>query len=143
LHYEISNYARPGQQARHNLGYWRGQPYLGLGCAAYGFLRRGMGGVRYRNDVMPERYASGAPSSEEPLDAPTLMRERIMLGLRTAEGLDLGAEGAALGTEGWTPSRENAAAWLVSRGRIVREGSAVRIPKGAWLWADDTAARLF
>jgi oxygen-independent coproporphyrinogen-3 oxidase len=142
-HYEISNFARPGQEARHNLGYWRGQPYLGLGCAAYGFLRRGTGGVRYRNDPRPERYIDGSPSSAELLDAPTLMRERIMLGLRTAEGLDLDAAAVALGTAGWTPSRESAAAWLSSRGRIVRDGSVVRIPRSAWLWADDTAARLF
>ena len=40
-HYEISNYARPGQEARHNLGYWRGDEYLGLGCGAYGFVMAG------------------------------------------------------------------------------------------------------
>jgi putative oxygen-independent coproporphyrinogen III oxidase len=159
LHYEISNYARPGQQARHNLGYWRGDDYLGLGCAAYGFLRtRGQAdpfwgrgpkrqtwgdGVRYRNEIVPERYTSGAPSTEEPLDAQTLMRERIMLGLRMAEGLDVDAAASSLGTDGWTTGRERAAAWLAERGRIVRDRSIVRVPRAAWLWADDTAARLF
>src|SRR5579859_4952632 len=105
-HYEVSNYAQPGEEARHNLGYWRGDEYLGLGCAAVGFVRtggtggvggvggeRGEGaveGVRYRNEVLPEKYVarglgsspgpeSGAPT-REPLDGPTLMRERIMLG---------------------------------------------------------------
>ena len=38
-HYEISNYAVPGEEARHNLAYWRGDEYLGLGCAAFGFAR--------------------------------------------------------------------------------------------------------
>src|SRR5205823_8559402 len=51
-HYEISNYAREGEEARHNLGYWRGEEYLGLGCAAYGRV----GGVRWRNVVEPARY---------------------------------------------------------------------------------------
>jgi oxygen-independent coproporphyrinogen-3 oxidase len=53
-HYEVSNFAVPGEEARHNLGYWRGGEYLGLGCAAVGFLRvPGDGparGVRYRNE---------------------------------------------------------------------------------------------
>jgi oxygen-independent coproporphyrinogen-3 oxidase len=145
VHYEISNYARPGQEARHNLGYWRGAEYVGLGCAAYGFLRsEAGGGVRYRNDVSPQRYTAGAPRSEEPLDAPALMRERIMLGLRTRDGVDLDRAEASLGAPGWTPSRERAAAWLAERGRIVREGSSrLRVPREAWLWTDDTAARLF
>jgi putative oxygen-independent coproporphyrinogen III oxidase len=135
-HYEISNYARPGQEARHNLGYWRGDEYLGLGCAAYGFVLTGAeDGVRYRNDPSPERYVKGAPSTEEPIDAATRLRERVMLGLRVTDGIDLSG--------GLTPDRERSLAWLEERGRVVRQGSRVRIPPAAWLWADDTAARLF
>jgi oxygen-independent coproporphyrinogen-3 oxidase len=143
-HYEVSNYAVPGQEARHNLGYWRGDEYLGLGCAAYGFTLHERGrGVRYRNDPSPDRYVRGADATPEPLDAATLLRERIMLGLRVHDGFDLAEAGRALGTSGWTPERERAAAWLVGRGRIVREGSRLRVPRNAWLWTDDTAARLF
>jgi oxygen-independent coproporphyrinogen-3 oxidase len=146
-HYEISNYARPGQEAQHNLGYWRGHEYVGLGCAAYGFLRPeggGGGGVRYRNEVVPERYLEGAPSSEEPLAPDALMRERIMLGLRTRDGVDLDEAEANLGVAGCTPARERAVAWLVERGRLVAEGGTrLSIPAASWLWADDTAARLF
>src|SRR6185312_13621406 len=76
-HYEISNYARPGDEARHNLGYWRGHDYLGLGCAAYGTLSEGAtaSASRYRNETDPARYMERAESkqsttvSEEPLDA--------------------------------------------------------------------------
>mgnify|MGYP002401306596 CR=1 FL=1 len=148
VHYEISNYAHPGQEARHNVGYWRGDEYVGLGCAAYGFVRHGReaGGVRYRNEVLPERYAAGAAPSEEPLPPDALMRERIMLGLRTREGVDLDEAQASLGTPGWTAARERSAASLAERGRIVREGprgSRLRIPEASWLWTDDTAARLF
>ncbi len=149
-HYEISNYARPGEEARHNLGYWRGDEYLGLGCGAYGFARTGRGaeagGVRWRNAVSPERYMGGvAPESTEPLDAQTLLRERIMLGLRRSEGLDLdcAARELQLGASPWTPERSRASAWLEQRRRIVRDGSRIAIPKAAWLWTDDTAARLF
>jgi oxygen-independent coproporphyrinogen-3 oxidase len=144
-HYEVSNYAREGQEARHNLGYWRGDEYLGLGCGAYGFVMEARGhGVRYRNEVVPEKYVADAPeTTREPLDATTLMRERIMLGLRMAGGVDLDDAASDLGTEGWTEERRRASAWLEERGRIVREGSRARVPRPAWLWTDDTAARLF
>src|SRR5205085_2794886 len=58
-HYEISNYAAPGEEARHNLAYWRGDEYVGLGCGAYGMKRtraNGGGGVRWRNAIDPRRY---------------------------------------------------------------------------------------
>jgi putative oxygen-independent coproporphyrinogen III oxidase len=166
-HYEVSNYARPGHEARHNLGYWRGDEYLGLGCAAVGFSRDDIGGaagdagpargVRYRNPVRPERFVEatrgarpspagagdGISEASEGLDAATLLRERVMLGLRVAEGVDLEAAGSALGTPGWTPERTREAARLEARGRVVRDGGVVRIPRAAWLWTDDTAARLF
>jgi putative oxygen-independent coproporphyrinogen III oxidase len=144
-HYEVSNYAREGQEARHNLGYWRGDEYLGLGCGAYGFVMEGRGvGARYRNEVVPEKYVKdAAETSREPLDAGTLMRERIMLGLRMVGGVDLAAEAKDLGAEGWTEERRKASSWLEERGRIVREGTRARIPREAWLWTDDTAARLF
>jgi oxygen-independent coproporphyrinogen-3 oxidase len=154
-HYEVSNYAAPGAEARHNLGYWRGDEYLGLGCGAVGFTRsddaQGRRGVRYRNEARPEVYlertrqADAADLSESPesVDAPTLLRERIMLGLRLDDGVDLDVEGRDLDEPGWTPDRLRAATWLEGRGRIVRDGARVRIPRPAWLWTDDTAARLF
>jgi len=167
-HYEISNYASAGEEARHNLGYWRGDEYLGVGCAAYGFVmgaRRpdargvfpGANGVRWRNAVRADRYVAktstvvagavgdddGLSESTECVAGPALMRERIMLGLRVAHGVDLDALSVALDTPGWTPARERAAAWLAERGRIVRTGPRVSIPTSAWLWADDTCARLF
>ena len=147
VHYEISNYARPGHESRHNLGYWRGDEYLGLGCAAVGFAREGgkpASGVRWRNDPSPDRYEDGnAGETVEALDAESLMKERIMLGLRLAEGVDLAEAEADLGALGWTEERERTARWLVERGRVVREGARLRVPRAAWLWTDDTAARLF
>jgi oxygen-independent coproporphyrinogen-3 oxidase len=162
-HYEISNHAKAGEEARHNLGYWRGDEYLGLGCGAYGFARltasadastaeasspaepvaEGARGVRWRNEVLPERYVAGGGGSSEMLDGETMLRERIMLGLRMDEGIDLDASARDLGVPAWTRERRRASAWLSERGRIVLDGSRIRIPRSAWLWADDTAARLF
>jgi putative oxygen-independent coproporphyrinogen III oxidase len=161
-HYEISNHARAGEEARHNLGYWRGDEYVGLGCGAYGFARamtargarggdaaepvRPASGVRWRNEVVPERYVERTPAvapTEEPLDAETLLRERIMLGLRMDEGIDLDAIALDLGVPAWSAERRRASSWLEARGRIERSGSRIRVPRSAWLWTDDTAARLF
>lgn len=152
-HYEVSNYAKPGEESRHNQGYWRGRDYLGLGCGAYGTLRNRAGALRYRNHVTPRAYLAAAQNaadnvtalhaSEEPLDAVTLLRERIMLGLRTREGLDLEAVGGEVGIDPLTSERTRALADLEARGRIVRQGSRIAVPRDAWIWADDTAATLF
>jgi oxygen-independent coproporphyrinogen-3 oxidase len=146
VHYEISNYAAPGEEARHNLGYWRGEEYLGLGCGAYGFVRNELGGVRWRNEIDPARYLERAgcgSMSEEPLDAETLLRERIMLGLRLATGFDLEAAAADLGVVAWTDERSREADKMLKSQRLIREGAILRIPNKAWLFTDDTAARLF
>ncbi len=156
-HYEVSNYAVPGQEARHNLGYWRGAPYLGLGCAAYGCGPSAGGAIRYRNTPDPKAYmeasvAPGAPregdgmtSTVEPLDAETLLRERIMLGLRLDEGLDLARASSELGlsTESSWSARSKTIDRLVRNGDLSVEGTRLRIPALRRLATDGIAARLF
>lgn len=157
-HYEISNYAVPGEEARHNIAYWRGDEYIGLGCGAYGFTRRTSDGVRWRNAIVPKDYVArtlamnaSAPIGEddgltimaETLDAEALLRERIMLGLRMIEGVDLAHAGKDLGIDPWTPDRRREVDVLVTRGRLIRDGDTLRIPREAWLFTDDIASRLF
>ncbi len=157
-HYEISNYAHKGQESRHNLGYWNGYEYLGLGCGAYGFVRTADGAaVRYRNAIDPDRYVAqtkalvagafsendGLSLSAESIDGPTALRERIMLGLRLADGFDLSTAGREWNVNPWNEERERTIANLCARERLVREEGRLRIPKKAWHFADDTAARLF
>ena len=148
-HYEVSNYAKPGQEARHNLGYWQGRDYLGLGCGAYGTLRAPSGAIRYRNQATPRAYLE-APSSggrftasEEPLDADALLRERIMLGLRMKHGFDLEGAARELGADPYAGNRRAALDQLASRGRIVVREGRIAVPREAWIWVDDTAAALF
>lgn len=152
-HYEISNFARPGQRSRHNQNYWLGRDYLGLGCAAYGTISEGAGdgarAVRYRNAPNPERYLARVaarefePHEREELDGETRLRERIMLGLRLREGIDVEAAAAEVGTAPWPDERRSAADELVARGRLVREGGRLRIPREGWLFTDGVAAALF
>jgi len=152
-HYEISNFARQGHVSRHNLGYWRGHDYLGLGTGAWGTVTLAEGRVRYRTTPSPDRYLSAtfstpfgeAPDScavVEPIDAETALRERIMLGLRLAEGLDLPAVAQELGVEALTSERRAALERELSRGRLEFVGGRLRIPKRNWLFADGIISAL-
>jgi oxygen-independent coproporphyrinogen-3 oxidase len=151
-HYEISNFARQGHVSRHNLGYWRGHDYLGLGTGAWGTVTLRQGRVRYRTTPSPERYQAAtfyAPfelgdSSAviEPIDAETSLRERIMLGLRLAEGLDLEAAGRELGVDALPADRRAALARALDRGRLERSNGSLRIPKTQWLFADGIISEL-
>jgi oxygen-independent coproporphyrinogen-3 oxidase len=87
--YEISNWARPGHECRHNLLYWQQGDYLGFGCAAHSHKQ----GHRWWNLRTPERYidavAKGTPTEAagEELDDDTRRIERLQLALRTREGV--------------------------------------------------------
>jgi oxygen-independent coproporphyrinogen-3 oxidase len=87
--YEVSNYARPGLEARHNLGAWRGGFYLGLGPSAASYLPEGGAyGTRLRNPPI-RAWLEGAPPERDVLDAEGVVLERLLTGLRTREGVDL------------------------------------------------------
>jgi putative oxygen-independent coproporphyrinogen III oxidase len=91
--YEISNWARPGHECRHNLVYWRQQDYRGFGCAAHSHHA----GRRWWNVRTPDRYidlvASGQPAEAagETLDDATRRFERLELQLRMRDGVPLDA----------------------------------------------------
>ncbi len=93
--YEISNYAAPGHEARHNLTYWRAETYLGLGAGAHSFAGTGTGGRRWWNERTPNRYIalaleSGiAEAGYERIDARTAMGEFVFLNLRLRQGFRL------------------------------------------------------
>ena len=91
-HYEISNFARPGFRSRHNSSYWTGVPYIGLGAAAHSFD----GHLRSWNVSDIQQYIAAVNrderlNEEEVLSATDFYNERVMLGLRTCEGVDLSA----------------------------------------------------
>ena len=83
--YEISNYALPGFESRHNLVYWRRGDYLGLGCAAHSL----MNGERFSNAASLEDYLAGVgPGEVEEITERDVYEETVMLGLRTREGVE-------------------------------------------------------
>jgi len=97
--YEVSNHARPGEESRHNLTYWRYQDYAGIGPGAHG--RRGtMATTRHKK---PENFLAAVArnghglAEERHLDAPEQAAEALLMGLRLREGVDLAALALRLG----------------------------------------------
>ncbi|MGF1542371.1 MAG: radical SAM family heme chaperone HemW [Pleurocapsa sp.] len=88
-HYEISNYARPGYQCRHNRVYWENKPYYGFGMGAASYLD----GKRFTRPRTRREYydwlSKGAIINEPELSPTDRLLESLMLGLRLSEGVDL------------------------------------------------------
>ena len=136
LRYEVSNYGRPGCESRHNLNYWRGGTYLAAGAGAHGFLgaaeaaalqlAAGTGvGVRYWHYRAAATYAKAVESgglgirASEQLDHSQLSLERLALGLRLTQGLEIAEEG-----------RLGASRRLAARGWMEVDGRRVRATPG-------------
>ncbi len=89
--YEVSNHARPSDESRHNLAYWRYQDYAGIGPGAHG-RRGGLATMRHKK---PENFLSAVTRNghgaqeETPLSQAEQAREALVMGLRLAEGVDL------------------------------------------------------
>lgn len=89
--YEISNHARPGEESRHNLTYWRYQDYVGIGPGAHG-RRSGMATTRHRK---PENFLDAVRrnghglAEERPLTRREQASEALLMGLRLREGVDV------------------------------------------------------
>jgi oxygen-independent coproporphyrinogen-3 oxidase len=98
-HYEISNWARPGRECRHNLVYWDNGDYLGFGVAAHSSVD----GRRFANTSDLDEYlAAGGPAPlamEERLDETTYRAETVILGLRQGRGIDLAGMSRRLGVD--------------------------------------------
>jgi oxygen-independent coproporphyrinogen-3 oxidase len=83
VRYEVSNYALLGHESRHNLAYWRGRDYVGIGASAVGTV----GMMRRTNPMGVAAYLGGGQPDVEVLTPELRRLERVMLGLRTAEGV--------------------------------------------------------
>ena len=126
--YEISNFARPGLESRHNLLYWRSEDYLGAGAGAVGCARTPTGAVRWTNHRtygpwLAAVEAGELPSaSEEELSPSELRNERVMLALRTTQGLDASWLSPAQGRE--------VAGFLRTGLAVLRRGRLALTPAG-------------
>ena len=86
IHYEVSNWCKPGYQSEHNLTYWRNEQYYGCGLGASGYIKD----IRYKNTVNLDKYLKGDYIVEkEKVSSKDRNIYQIMLNLRTIEGLDI------------------------------------------------------
>lgn len=141
--YEISNFARPGHESRHNSGYWQGSAYLGVGVGAHGFLPAGGAGgwgSRSWNVRTPERLieqvAAGRLPVEasEDLDRDAARLESLYLGLRQRRGLDRVSFGHRFGTDPF--DTDPRIARLVSGGWLHIDARWARITEAGVIIAD-------
>jgi putative oxygen-independent coproporphyrinogen III oxidase len=130
--YEVSNWARPGHECRHNLLYWRQGDYRGIGCAAHSHRA----GRRWWNVRTPERYIALVEAGESPvggeevLDAEGRRQEALQLSLRTGAGVPVGA----------LPPGDRSL--LAERGLVVPGGAGLVLTAEGRLLANEVAARL-
>jgi putative oxygen-independent coproporphyrinogen III oxidase len=131
-HYEVSNWARPGHACRHNLGYWEGRPYLGLGAGAHSYRD----GRRWWNVRPPQQYLCEVEVGRDPVGDLELLTdeertvERLLLGLRLSTGVP--------------------AAWLaaervdefVAEGLASRSNGTVRLTEAGFLLANEAVLEL-
>jgi putative oxygen-independent coproporphyrinogen III oxidase len=123
--YEISNYARAGQESRHNLNYWRYGDFAGIGPGAHG-RRLGMRTVRHKkpeNFLTALRRNGHGIAEEAPLQAQEAADEALVMGLRLRDGIDLGAIAERFGLTSivdWQRVDR-----LVGSGHLRREGTHV------------------
>ncbi len=131
-HYEVSNYAKSGRRARHNSAYWNGVPYLGLGPAAHGFdgSERRWNVAAYADWLRRVKAGEDPVEGRETIGAEPAAAERIYLGLRTIDGLELRPD-----------ERQRVEAWIGS-GWATLEGSRLRLTPQGWLRLDALVAQL-
>jgi oxygen-independent coproporphyrinogen-3 oxidase len=128
--YEISNHARPGEESRHNLAYWRYRDYCGVGPGAHG-RRGGKAMVRHKK---PENWLAAIARDSQGIAEETALApderatEAMLMGLRLSEGIDLGRLASP------NMLNETRTAHLQREGLILRQGSRLQVtPKGRLL----------
>ena len=140
--YEISNFARSGGESRHNLKYWRREPYLGLGLDAHSMLRDGDGrALRFETTDALEEFLEG-PGWQEPerLSREEELEEAWFLGLRLNAGVELAALRAEFGAEA-VGRFESVIAELASDGLMERVDDRLRLTMRGRLLSNEVFER--
>ena len=143
IHYEISNWARPGFECRHNLKYWSGVPYRGFGVSAHSFSTT----HRFWNTTSLAEYATMLDSGklpiggEEELTREMQLEEAFLLGLRRTRGFDVWTVAANLDIQ-YPPQWFDRVCELEDAGWIQFDGRCLRLTPSGWLLANGITEEL-
>ena len=130
--YEISNHATPGEASRHNLAYWQGLPYVGIGPGAHGRLAQGGQRIATATLKSPERWLEAVNKNghglevDGALDSTAALEEKLMMGLRLREGITLREGEFAL-------LQQDVIAKLVGLELLEHTGTHLRATPQGWL----------
>jgi oxygen-independent coproporphyrinogen-3 oxidase len=160
--YEISNFAREGFRSRHNVKYWRRQPYIGFGLDAHSMLRARSGAVRLANTDDLDTYLNAGSREQgvgknkggldvlqpvsrvaeaEAIGREQAFEETLFLGLRMNEGIDLNALRSEFG-EGLVRDMIGALSDIKEAGLLEREGSSIRLTARGRMVSNEVFGRL-
>ncbi len=143
-HYEVSNFSLPGSESRHNSAYWKGVPYLGLGPSAHSFGSRSRSWNVSSNLKYIKALEAGSLGREgsETIDEDTAWNEKLLVGLRTAWGIDLGALETVFGK----PKVEELRTTLeteVSKSHFTISDNVLQLTSDGLFLADNISMKLF
>jgi len=142
-HYEISNFAKPGQYARHNTAYWQRRPYLGVGPSAHSYN----GLSRQYNIANNALYMAAIrkgniPATIEELTVADQVNDYLLTGLRTQWGCSL-SELNTLAGENFSQKQATDLAAMYASGWLMHTGDRLLLTESGRLFADRVAASLF
>lgn len=147
--YEISNFALEGHESRHNVKYWTREGYAGLGPSAHGLLfppREAPSGLRTANPASLAEYGLRIRGGRLPwivrqeCRTEDAWKESLIFGLRMNAGVDLSAVETRIGPP--PPSLGESVSFLVRTGRLLRDGSRIRIPEHLLFVSNEILSRL-
>lgn len=141
VQYEISNSARPGMEAKHNLKYWTDGEWLGFGCGAHSTRH----GVRSKNRSSTEEYIAAVATGTDlvverrELSAEERLEDALFTGLRLTSGIDLEAAAGHYGVDIWEKYREDLLPFTQA-GLLLYDGARLRLTRRGMLLAHEIMA---
>ena len=143
LHYEVSNFCKPGFQSRHNTNYWRGESYLGIGPGAHSFDQKSRYWNVANNHLYIKSISKGElPLTSERLNATAQANEYILTRLRTWMGIDFDHLKSSFGLD-LRESQNSYISWLLQSKYAEQDGSTLRLTDDGLARADEITLKFF